>query len=130
MTDGTVSPQADAAMTLDAYCPHYTRAVEVIGRRWSGAILRALLTGASRFSQIQATIPGLSQRLLSERLRELEREGLLTREVYPEIPVRIEYRLTPQGAELRPVIEALTAWVQRWIAPCPDEAGPDAGGET
>ena len=70
--------------TLDgAFCPRYHHAVELIGRRWTGAILRAMLTGRCRFSEIAAAIPGLSDRLLSERLKELESEGIVVRRVYP-----------------------------------------------
>ncbi len=99
---------------LEAFCPNFHHAVEVIGRRWTGAILRAMLAGTERFSEIAATVPGLSDRLLSERLKELEAEGIVTRRVIPETPVRIEYRLTPKGLELAPAIEALSAWAERW----------------
>jgi DNA-binding HxlR family transcriptional regulator len=84
----------------EAFCPHYRRALELIGRRWSGAILRALLSGVERFSDLAETIPGLSDRMLSERLKELEIEGLVVRTVIPETPVRIEYRLTEKGCAL------------------------------
>jgi DNA-binding HxlR family transcriptional regulator len=101
---------------LTAFCPNFHHAVEVIGRRWTGAILRAMLAGTERFSDLAATVPGLSDRLLSERLKELEAEGIVTRAVFPETPVRIEYRLTPKGLELAPVIEALSTWAERWVA--------------
>ncbi len=74
---------------ISAFCPNYHRAVELIGRRWTGAILRVLLSGATRFSDVTAAIPGLSDRLLSERLKELEFEGIVTRTVIPATPVRI-----------------------------------------
>lgn len=97
------------------FCPRYHHAVEVIGRRWTGAILRALLTGHTRFTDIAQTIPGLSDRLLSERLKELESELIVVRTVHPETPVRVEYRLTDRGEALAPVIQALADWSERWI---------------
>ena len=82
---------------LTGFCPHYHEAVELIGRRWSGAILRSMLSGAQRFSEIGAPNPGLSDRLLSERLKEFESAGLAERTVIPDTPVRVEYRLTDRG---------------------------------
>lgn len=106
-----------AAPPLTAFCPYYHRAVEVIGRRWTGAILRALLVGVGRFSELKATIPDLSDRMLSERLKELEQEGLVERVVIPSTPVRIDYRLTPKGRALQDVIEAVAAWAHDWLSP-------------
>jgi len=100
---------------LGAFCPHYHRAVELIGRRWTGAILRALLVGVCRFSDLTETIPGLSDRMLSERLKELEAEGVVVRSVIPETPVRIEYRLTEKGRSLGSVIEAVSGWAGEWL---------------
>ena len=94
----------------------YHQAVELIGRRWTGAILRALLAGVSRFSDLTATVPGMSDRMLSERLKELEAEGLVVRRVIPETPVRIEYELTEKGRALQDVIEAVAVWAGRWAA--------------
>ena len=99
----------------EAFCPHYHRAVELIGRRWTGAILRALNSGLVRFSDITAAIPGLSDRMLSERLKELESEGILVRTVLPETPVRIEYRLTEKGHSLGAVMEAVSDWAHQWV---------------
>jgi len=100
---------------MGAFCPYYHRAVELIGRRWTGAILRAMLVGVSRFSDLTETIPGLSDRMLSERLKELEAEGIVVRSVIPETPVRIEYRLTDKGRSLGSVIEAVTRWAGEWL---------------
>ena len=97
-----------------AFCPMYHRAVELIGRRWTGAILRALLAGVNRFSDLAATVPGMSDRMLSERLKELEAEGMVVRRVIPETPVRIEYDLTEKGRALQDVIEAVSVWASRW----------------
>ena len=108
----------DSRFESSAFCPYYHRAVELIGRRWTGAILRALLSGVERFSDLTDTIPGLSDRMVSERLRELEAEGIVVRRVIPETPVRIEYHLTPKGRALGSVIEAVSTWASSWL---PDE---------
>ena len=99
------------------FCPRFHHAVELIGRRWTGAILRTLLSGATRYSDITAAVPGLSDRLLSERLRELEAEGIVVRTVIPEMPVRIEYHLTEKGQSLLPVFDAVSAWAEEWVDP-------------
>jgi DNA-binding HxlR family transcriptional regulator len=96
-------------------CPRYHHAVELIGRRWTGAILMVLLQGASRFTDIVQSVPGLSDRLLSERLKELEAEGIVTREVHAETPVRIEYQLTSMGRDLSTVTTAVSTWAERWL---------------
>ena len=100
-------------------CPHFHRAVELIGRRWTGAILSAMLSGASRFTDIVNAVPGLSDRLLSERLKELECEGIVQRVVHPETPVRIEYLLTAKGHDLGAVVEEVRTWANRWPSPPP-----------
>lgn len=107
---------ADAAAqpALSAYCPMFQDAVELIGRRWTGAIVRALLTGSNRFGEVLARVPGLSDRLLSERLRELEHAGIVRRTVYPEVPVRIEYDLTDKGRELEAIVAAISEWADKW----------------
>lgn len=103
-----------APETLSPYCAIFQMTVELIGRRWSGAIIRALLAGSTRFGDILSRVPGLSDRLLSERLRELEGAGIVQRVVYPEVPVRIEYRLTDKGHELESIVAAIDAWNVRW----------------
>ena len=100
-----------------AFCPYFHQAVELIGRRWTGAILRAMLSGRTRFTDIAAAIPGLSDRLLSERLKELESEGIVERHVYPETPVRIEYLLTEKGHALDVAVQAVSDWAERWAKP-------------
>jgi len=96
-------------------CPRYHRAVELIGRRWSGAIVRVLLDGPQRFSGILQQVAGLTDRLLSERLKELEAEGVVARRVYPETPVRIEYSLTEKGRDLERVVREIHRWADRWV---------------
>ncbi len=101
---------------IEAYCPAYTRAIEIIGRRWTGAILRSMLAGSSRFSEILGQVPGLSDRLLSERLKELESEGIVERRVTPSTPVRVDYLLTDKGRSLESVIRAVGDWASTWAA--------------
>jgi DNA-binding HxlR family transcriptional regulator len=108
---------ADPHEDISGFCPLYHRAIEIIGRRWTGVIIRALLAGSTRFSQIRSVVPGLSDRLLSERLKELEAEGIVDRRVLPETPVRIEYHLTPKGEDLASVVAATSAWAEHWLAP-------------
>ena len=96
-------------------CPRYEQAMAVLGKRWTGLIIRALLDGTCRFNGISSFVPGLSDRLLSERLKELEAESIVERRVYPETPVRIEYKLTPKGEDLRPVFDACQHWADAWI---------------
>lgn len=98
-----------------ALCPRYHRAVEIIGRRWSGSILRVMLAGATRFSEIKHAIPEVSDRMLSERLKELEAEGLVTRNVRTTTPVKVEYHLTPMGESLGPVLDGIGRWATSWL---------------
>jgi DNA-binding HxlR family transcriptional regulator len=95
-------------------CPHFHAAIELIGKRWTGAILCALTEGPLRFAELARAVPGLSDRLLSQRLRELEGEGLVEREVEAGTPVRVTYSLTDKGAGLEPAIGELKAWARRW----------------
>lgn len=95
-------------------CPHFHAAIELIGKRWTGAIVCALTERPMRFGELGKVVPGLSDRLLSQRLRELEDEGLVEREVEAGTPVRVTYSLTPIGAELGPSIRELRAWARLW----------------
>lgn len=95
-------------------CPHFHAAIELVGRRWSGAILCALIGGEMRFADITRAVPGLSDRLLSTRLREFEAEGLVERNVESGAPVRVSYRLSEKGASLEPAIRELRSWADRW----------------
>lgn len=98
-------------------CPHYHEAVELIGRRWSGAIIAVLMASTEplRFSQIAGAVPQLSDRLLCERVRELEQRGLLVRAADPGPPARVTYELSEMGRDLRPAVEQLSQWAQRWL---------------
>ena len=102
-------------MDHSSFCPRFLHAVELVGRRWTGSILRALLGGSARYHEIRSAIPDLSDRMLSERLRELEAEGIVTRAVIPESPVRVEYTLTDKGRALETTILALAEWAERWV---------------
>ncbi len=95
--------------------------MELIGRRWAGVILMAMMSGVERFSDLVSAIPGLSDRMLSERLKDLESEGLVQRVVIPEMPVRVEYHLTEKGRALGGVVEAVTAWAHDWLV-LPEQA--------
>src|SRR5487761_635584 len=97
------------------YSAAFQRAIELIGKRWTGAVVKALLPGPARFNQLLAGIPGISDRVLTERLRELEAEGIVERLVDPGPPVRVSYRLTGRGKALTPVIEAVDAWASQWL---------------
>ena len=101
-----------------ACCPLYHQAVELIGKRWTGAIVGVLLAEGDhplRFSEIAQCVPQLSDRLLSERMKELEARGVVSRTVVDESPVRVEYSLTEMGRELGPALGELKAWANRWL---------------
>jgi len=95
-------------------CPHFHAAIELIGKRWTGAIVCALTERPMRFGELTRAVPGLSDRLLSQRLRELEEEGLVEREVEAGTPVRVTYSLSEAGRDLGPAIGELRVWAQRW----------------
>jgi DNA-binding HxlR family transcriptional regulator len=102
-----------AGRTLDYSAP-FQRAIELIGKRWTGAVVRALLPQPARFNQLLTGIPGISDRVLTERLRELENEGIVERMVDPGPPVRVSYRLTAHGRDLEPVLSAISTWADSW----------------
>ena len=95
-------------------CPHFEAAFELLGKRWTGLIIRCLLSGSKRFSDIQEIIPALSARMLTERFKELEELGIITRTVYPEMPVRIEYELTEKGIDLETAMDEIQKWAEKW----------------
>ena len=114
-------PRRTAVATLERpaaqCCPVLHDAIELIGKRWTGAIIVVLLEGgAMRFSEIAQSIPQLSDRLLSERMKELEARGLVERRVAAGSPARVEYELTEAGKELAPPLQELKAWSHRWLA--------------
>ena len=95
-------------------CPDFHAAIELIGKRWTGAIVSALTEGPLRYGELGKAVPGLSDRLLSQRLRELEEAGVVERAVEAGTPVKVSYSLTEKGADLRPAISELRAWARRW----------------
>jgi DNA-binding HxlR family transcriptional regulator len=101
----------------DDQCRFFQASVELIGRRWSSAILMAVARGARRFSEILASVPGLSDRMLAQRLKELSSAGILAREVVPTMPVQVIYQLTPRGSELMASLQPLVQWGLRWHGP-------------
>jgi len=100
----------------NSVCPDFHEAIELIGRRWTGAILCSLIEGPRRFGELGKVVPGLSDRLLSQRLRELEEEGLVQRDVEAGTPVRVTYSLTETGEALGPAIRELKTWAKHWKA--------------
>lgn len=96
-------------------CPKYEKAFQILGKKWTGLILRVLLSGAKRFCDISEMIPEVSAKVLTERFRELEKEGIVVRNVYPEIPVRIEYELTEKGKSLQPALDEVQKWAEKWV---------------
>src|SRR3989442_15032945 len=111
-TTETTRLQTSAPTTM---CPRYEHAIQLLGKRWTGLLLDALMEGPRRFCELTATVEGLSDRVLSDRLRELEVEGVVERIVYPQIPVRVEYKLTEKGLALKPVVEAIHEWAEKWV---------------
>jgi DNA-binding HxlR family transcriptional regulator len=95
-------------------CQLFHNAIEIIGRRWTGAIIYSLCSGPKRFCEFNEAIPELSSRLLTERLKELEEYGLIRREVSTERPIQVSYSLTEKGLELQPIFENLGEWANKW----------------
>ena len=86
----------------------------IIGKRWTALIIRDLVAGTKRFGQLEQSLEGISPKMLSQRLHELESEGVVIREVYPEVPVRVEYSLTEKGRALKKVIDSMASWGAKW----------------
>ena len=111
-------------------CPYYHEAIELIGKRWTGAIVGVLLNapaegeGGLRFSEIAQAVPELSDRLLSERMKELEARGVVERRVLSGPPVHVEYRLTEMGRALKPALDELRAWARQWLDEPEDRPAP------
>jgi len=107
-------------------CVRFHRAVELIGGRWTGAVINLLMHGRMRYAELRGAIPDISDRMLSERLRELEAEGILARIVVPETPVRVEYELTEKGRALEHALAAVGRWAERWVTDAPTAAAGQA----
>ncbi|NWL87444.1 MULTISPECIES: winged helix-turn-helix transcriptional regulator [unclassified Paenibacillus] len=105
----------DNGTSICQLCPRFELAFSLLGKRWNGLIIRTLMDGPRRFKDISNGIPSMSDKMLSERMKDLENEGILVRHVYPETPVRIEYELTDKGRALRPVMDQVQCWAEEWI---------------
>jgi DNA-binding HxlR family transcriptional regulator len=119
----------DSAAPTSQVCSRFHRAIELIGSRWTGAILQTLLQGRTRYAGIRGAIPDITDRMLSERLRTLEAEDLVLRVVIPESPVRVEYELTRKGHELQKALREIGSWAERWI-PLEDDSIQSIAGES
>jgi DNA-binding HxlR family transcriptional regulator len=111
-----------------ALCPQFHRASELIGRRWTGAIIYVLLKSRCRFAALRDAVPDITDRMLSDRLQELEQEGVVERTVIPDTPVRVEYALTKKGRALAPTFDAIAAWAHKWTDaefPAPEDKRDD-----
>ncbi len=102
-------------MSEHEFCAAFQRAVELIGRRWCGAIARALLDGPRYFAELERAIPDISGRALSQRLKELEAEGIVVRRVEATSPVRVRYELTEKGRALESVVAEVERWAHDWL---------------
>ena len=102
-------------------CPRYQQALNLLSRRWVGLIVRVLLDGPLRFNELASQLQVVADRVLAERLRDLEAEGVVTRVVHAGPPIHVEYRLTEKGDALAPILDAIESWAHAWI-PCPDDA--------
>lgn len=118
-TKSTETIKSTSNNAVQMMCPRYEHAAQLLGKRWTGLLLDSLLGGPRRFCELTAAVDGLSDRVLSDRLRELEDEGIVERVVYPQIPVRVEYRLTEKGYDLKPIVQAMHTWAETWI-PLPE----------
>jgi DNA-binding HxlR family transcriptional regulator len=109
-------------------CPRYHQAVELLGRRWAGAIIRLLLSGPCRYNELRARIPDISDRMLAERLKELESEGVVARTVLPEAPIGVEYALTEKGKALEVPVMEIGKWAEKWLpVPAHSKTTPASG---
>lgn len=97
-----------------ALCPRLSKALDLIGKRWTALIIYQLLEGPQRFNAIEAALP-VSGRLLSERLKELEKEGIVERNVFSEVPIRVEYSLTEKGRSLEATVREIEEWSKNWL---------------
>ena len=119
-----VSPMKTDAKHVPQLCTRFHYASELIGRRWNGAIIFMLLKQTCRFATLRDAIPGITDRMLSERLQDLEQEGIVDRTVVPDTPVRVEYSLTRKGKALAEAIDSIANWAEKHIPLTPEKAKP------
>ena len=113
-----------SAVPIPELCARFHRASELIGRRWTGAIIFCLLKSTCRFATLRDAIPDITDRMLSDRLQELEQEGIVQRTVIPDMPVRVEYALTRKGRALGTAVDAIAAWAHKWTEAEPGDEAP------
>lgn len=101
-------------MNKSLLCPRFESAMNILSQRWTGLVIYQLLSGTKRFCTLESSI-GISGRVLSERLKDLESQGIIKREVFPETPVRIEYSLTEKGLALEPIMREIEEWSKSWV---------------
>jgi DNA-binding HxlR family transcriptional regulator len=101
--------------TQGSECPIETT-LDILGGKWKGMALHRLLTGTTRFNELRRAMPGITQRMLTRQLRELERDGVIQRRVYAEVPPKVEYSLTAFGMTLGPILHAMNEWGERYHA--------------
>lgn len=103
-------------MKQPTICPRFEKAISILSQRWTALVIYQLLSGPLRFNEIQSSV-GISGKVLSDRLKELEQQGVVKREVIPETPVIIEYSLTEKGHSMEPILRTIEDWSQTWIEP-------------
>jgi DNA-binding HxlR family transcriptional regulator len=103
-------------MKQPTICPRFEKAISLLSQRWTALVIYQLLSGPQRFNEIQSSV-GISGKVLSERLKDLEHQGVVKREVIPETPVIIEYSLTEKGLSMEPILKSIENWSQAWIEP-------------
>jgi DNA-binding HxlR family transcriptional regulator len=116
---GAVESAAPDLKKMSEFCPTYATLMDLLSRRWMGIILRVLMSGPHRFSEILTVVPGLSDPLLTQRLRELEARELVERRVFPTSPIKVEYELTEAGRDLERAVRVLSEWAEKWWTPAP-----------
>ena len=121
---GGAPPEFGSPGAGGTFCPQFHHAVELIGLRWTGVVLRAMLQGATRYSDIRDAVPALCDKMLAERLKELEAEGVVTRTVVPSTPVRVEYHLTEKGRALDAAVAAVAEWASHWLERSAEQGAP------
>lgn len=115
MADEIEQTQEEFSQKHREQCSVFQRASELLGKRWTGVIIYMLLQKPHRFNELLTAVHGISDRLLTERLRELEEQGLVERRVIPESPVRVEYLLTEAGHDAQAIVAATYRWANKWF---------------
>ncbi|MGB3160857.1 MAG: helix-turn-helix domain-containing protein [Carnobacterium sp.] len=119
MTIKEIDQTTDCDSKQKEICPKFERTFSILGKKWMGLIIDVLLEGPQRFKNIATAIPNVSDRVLVERLKELEQEGLVLRTVDPKATMRVAYSLTKKGTDLKDVMKAVQIWADEWV--CIDE---------